>query len=62
MIADVLRVYGEEVAPAMKSRRLIAYHMSNILKWWGDKTAAQITMRTCKSMQPPGRHRRRQPI
>jgi len=48
MIADVLRVYGEEVAPAMKSRRLIAYHMSNILKWWGDKTAAQITMRTCK--------------
>jgi len=48
MIADVLRVYGEQVAPAMKSRRLIAYHMSNILKWWGDKTAAQITMRTCK--------------
>ena len=48
MIADVLRIYGEEVAPGMKSARLIAYHISNLLKWWGDKTAAQITMRTCK--------------
>jgi integrase len=48
LIADVLRVYGDEVAPGMKSARLIAYQISNLLKWWGDKTAAQITMRTCK--------------
>jgi len=48
MIADLLSVYGDEVAPTMKSRRLIAYHILNLLKWWGDKTAAQITMKTCK--------------
>ena len=48
MIADMLAVYGDEVAPGMKSARLIGYNISNLLKWWGDKTAAQITMRTCK--------------
>jgi integrase len=48
MIAGMLAVYGNEVAPNMKSARLIAYHISNLLKWWGDKTAAQITMRNCK--------------
>ena len=48
MIADVLRVYAQEVAPGMKSARNIAYWIGNLLKWWGDKTAAQITMRTCK--------------
>jgi integrase len=56
MIADMLRIYGEEVAPGMKSARLIAYHIANLLKWWGDKTAAQITMRTCKEFcatRPP---------
>jgi hypothetical protein len=48
MIADVLRVYAEEVAPGMKSARNIAYQIGNLLKWWGDKTAAQITMNSCK--------------
>jgi integrase len=48
MIADMLAVYGNEVAPGMKSGRLIAYHISNLLKWWGDKTAAQITLKSCK--------------
>jgi len=56
MIADMLAVYGDEVAPGMKSARLIGYNISNLLKWWGDKTAAQITMRTCKEFaatRPP---------
>jgi hypothetical protein len=44
MIADMLRVYAEEVAPGMKTARNIAY----LLKWWGDKTGAQITMKSCK--------------
>jgi integrase len=48
MIAAVLRAYGDEVAPGMKSARNIGYHISNLLKWWGDKTAAQITLRSCK--------------
>ena len=49
MIADVLSVYGTEVAPSMKSARNIAYNISNLLKWWGDKTAAQISMKSCKA-------------
>ena len=32
----------------MKSARNIAYNISNLLKWWGDKTAAQISMKSCK--------------
>lgn len=48
LIADVLAVYGNEVAPGMRSARNIAYNISNLLKWWGEMTAAQITMRTCK--------------
>ena len=49
LIADVLSVYGTEVAPSMKSARNIAYNISNLLKWWGDKTAAQISMKSCKA-------------
>jgi hypothetical protein len=48
MIADMLAVYGNDVAPHMKTARNIGYQIGNLLKWWGDKTAAQITMRTCK--------------
>jgi len=48
LIADMLSVYGDEVAPSMKSARNIAYNISNLLKWWGEKTAAQISMKSCK--------------
>ena len=44
----MLSAYGNEVAPSMKSARNIAYNISNLLKWWGDKTAAQISMKSCK--------------
>jgi len=49
LISDVVSVYGTEVAPSMKSARNIAYNISNLLKWWGDKTVAQITMKSCKA-------------
>lgn len=49
LIPDVLRVYGEEVVPDKKTARNMAYQIGNLLKWWGDKTVAQITMRNCKS-------------
>src|SRR6516165_9041935 len=48
LIADMLSAYGNEVAPSMKSARNISYNISNLVKWWGDKTAAQISMKSCK--------------
>ena len=48
MIADMLAIYGNEVAPGMRSALHIAHHIGNLLKWWGDKTVAQINMRSCK--------------
>jgi integrase len=49
MIADVLKVYGEEVAVHRKSARNIGYHISNLLNWWGDKTAADVTIKNCRA-------------
>lgn len=49
MIADVLKVYGEEVAPHKKSKRNIAYNISNLLKWWGPKTVADISVKSCRA-------------
>jgi integrase len=48
MIADVLAVYGSEVAIHKKTARNISYNISNLLKWWGDKTAADISKKTCR--------------
>jgi integrase len=48
LISDVLRVYAEEALPEKRSAKKIIYNVSNLLKWWGDKTVAQITMRSCK--------------
>jgi integrase len=49
MIADTLAAYGSEVAPAMPSARNIGYHISNLLKWWGDKRVTDITPKSCKA-------------
>ncbi len=48
LIADVLSVYGSEVAPLKKSATNIAYHISNLLKWWGTKTVAEISAKSCR--------------
>ncbi len=48
MIADVLSVYGSEVAAHRKSARNIGYNIGNLLNWWGDKTAADISKKTCR--------------
>ncbi len=48
MIADVLSVYGQEVAPDRKTAGDIAYKIANLLNWWGDKTVAQISTKYCK--------------
>lgn len=49
MIAEVLSTYGREVAPHKKSARNIAYNIGNLLRWWADKTVADISARTCRA-------------
>jgi integrase len=49
MIAEVLAAYGDEVAPDKPSARNIGYHISNLLKWWGDKRVADIGAKNCKA-------------
>jgi integrase len=48
MIAEVLAAYGSEVAPDKPSARNIGYHISNLLKWWGEKRVADIGVKSCK--------------
>lgn len=48
MIADILNVYGTEVAPHKKTARNIGYNIGNLLKWWGDKNTAEISTKTCR--------------
>ncbi len=48
MIAEVLAAYGSEVAPEKPSARNIGYHISNLIKWWGEKRVADIGVKSCK--------------
>ena len=48
LIADVLSVYASEVAPFKKTAVGIAYHISNLLRWWGTKTVAEISAKSCR--------------
>lgn len=47
-IADILLVYDREVVPKMKSRSA-QYNVSNLAKWWGDKTLADVTPKNCRA-------------
>jgi hypothetical protein len=49
LIADVLNVYGIEVAPHKKSAKNIGYAIANLLKWWGAKTVADISTKSCRT-------------
>lgn len=50
MIADVLTVYSLEVVAHKKPHRqkAISYKLANLLNWWGDKTAADISTKACR--------------
>lgn len=48
MIADVLSVYGDEVAPHKRTARNIGYKIGKLLEWWGDKSVADITEDKCR--------------
>ena len=47
-IADVLLVYDKEVVPKLKSRGA-KYHITNLAKWWDDKTLAEVTAANCRA-------------
>lgn len=49
MIADVLALYGEEVAPTKKTARNISYNITNLLKWWGDKATTDVNKKSCQA-------------
>ena len=48
LIADVLAVYGRELGPLRKRPQDVAYCISNLLKWWGTKTVAEISAQSCR--------------
>jgi integrase len=48
MIADTLAAYGSEVAPHKASARDIGYNITNLLKWWGEKSVADISPKSCR--------------
>src|SRR5690242_16549638 len=40
LVLDMLALYGKEVAPHKKTARNVAYLITNLTKWWGDKRAS----------------------
>src|SRR5690242_13511222 len=48
MIADVLNVYGKEVAPNRETAKNLGYMIGCLLNWWGDKNVSEISAKTCR--------------
>lgn len=49
MIADVLLAFAQERVPSMLSARNVAYNISNLKKWWGDKSVTDVSARSCRA-------------
>lgn len=49
LIVDVLNAYLKEVIPHKKTGRNLAYRVSYLLPWWGEKTTADITTKSCRA-------------
>lgn len=47
-IADILFAFDRDKIPAMKSRSA-KYNVSNLAKWWGDKTLLDVTAANCRA-------------
>jgi integrase len=47
-IADILLVYYRDKIPTMKARSA-KYNVSNLARWWGDKTLADVTAANCRA-------------
>jgi hypothetical protein len=49
LIADVLKVYGEEHLATKVSAYSVSYDLENLTDWWGAKTVVEITAENCRS-------------
>ena len=49
LIVDVLNAYLRDVIPHKKTGRNLAYRVSYLLPWWGEKTAADISAKSCRA-------------
>lgn len=49
MIADILNLYGQEVAPERRTAKNLGYQIGNLADWWGDKRVTDITKDSCKA-------------
>lgn len=49
MIAEVLSAYAIDVVAGKSTARNIAYNIGSLLRWWGNKTAAEVTPRNCRA-------------
>jgi hypothetical protein len=47
-VAEVLDLYAQDIAPAKASAATIGYHIQNLLRFWGDKTLADVKGSTCR--------------
>lgn len=48
LIADVLNIYGQEVAPYRRTAKNLGFIIDNLLDWWGTKNVAEISAKTCR--------------
>jgi integrase len=49
LIIDMLVLYAKDVAPYRKTARNTFYNIGNLEKWWGDKRASDISVRSCRA-------------
>lgn len=47
-VAEVLAMYGRDLPHDSPSRALVGYHIANLLRFWGDKTLAEVKGSTCR--------------
>jgi integrase len=48
-VAEVLALYGSEIAPHRASAELIGYHMDALLSFWAGKSLAQVKGSSCRA-------------
>lgn len=49
LIADVLLAYASEHLPHTAAAKNAAYNIGTLSSWWGDKTLAAVTAKTCRA-------------
>lgn len=48
LIADIVNTYAQEHVPTLVRSDVAIYCLENILKWWGDKTLADVKGQSCR--------------